>query len=120
MFRTFLSLVLVPILALPHGMCFCHYIEAAPLPQDPSCTHELPATPPESPDDHDADCPCKLREVSTLHAGSIEVVRDLDLVLSVCDAESMPSTPDVTSHPETSHPRANHEPVALILCALRI
>ena len=121
MFRALLSLVLVPILALPHGMCFCHYVEAAPFHVEPNGdTCEAPATPAESPDDHDADCPCKLREVAADNTATIEVTRNLDLVQLACDVPAAPPSADVVGQSGTHHFKADHESRALIPCALRI
>ena len=67
MFRVGLTIVLTALLALPHGVCFCEFVQAAPAQEEVRCPCENPltqeASPSEPEEDHEKDCPCKLREV---------------------------------------------------------
>ena len=66
MFRAPLIAVLTLLVALPHGVCFCDFLHAAP-PRSESCCEsqspQAPVDPTDDADDHERDCPCKLREV---------------------------------------------------------
>src|SRR5271165_7195870 len=67
MFRALLSILLMALLALPHGMCFCHYFEAPAESQPADFSLDEQARPASQPlDDHEHDdCPCcKLRHVA--------------------------------------------------------
>lgn len=66
MLRMPLIAVLALLVALPHGICFCDLLHAEPPHSDSCCETQAPYAPiqpTDDADDHERDCPCKLREV---------------------------------------------------------
>jgi hypothetical protein len=121
MFRALLTSMLMAIMAMPQGICFCHFVQAAPI-EEVNCCHEtpgVPAAPMDDSDDHA--CDCTLRESLALEASSANPSRDLAPSLDAL-AQVYPIThADVASIATTySAARSSNDPIPLILCALRI
>lgn len=65
MVRLPLTVLLMLLLSLPHGVCFCQILRAEAPRQEAACCESSPAAPaPTEPDDDEGDCSCMLREVS--------------------------------------------------------
>jgi hypothetical protein len=140
MLRVLLTPVLIGIVALPHGICFCHFLDAAArrndsncekqIPGESCCETEQPATPTKSttpptdhPDEDDADCPCcKLRPVLACSPAPASAERDgsVNLVTLLAIHESAESAGNILGQIHSTHFRAYDGPGPLILCALRI
>jgi hypothetical protein len=121
MVRAVLSLVLMPMLALPHGVCFCQFVEAGPTRSEPvRCECETPDAPPENPDDDDGDCSCKLREVAVRSTAPFEHINGDDLALYAVDGLISVQSTDISGADHIPPFRACPESLPLILCALRI
>jgi hypothetical protein len=112
------------IIALPQGICVCHFLHASPAQEIHCCEHtptnakQAPA--PTDSEDH-GDCCCKQREVLASNASSVssqpDNVPSLDHVVSAdltSDANS--TTSFVLSHASKSAA----DSIPQILCALRI
>ena len=66
MLRLPLTAVLVLLVALPQGICFCDFLHSNPVQTESCCepqSCQAPVQPSDDADDHDRDCSCKLREV---------------------------------------------------------
>jgi hypothetical protein len=140
MLRVLLTPVLIGIVALPHGICFCHFLDAATrhndsycekqIPGESCCETEQPATPTKSttppadnPDDEDADCPCcKLRPVLACSPAPASAERDgsVNLVTLLAAQESAESALNILGQDQSICIRAYDGLGPLILCALRI
>jgi cell division septation protein DedD len=140
MLRVLLTPVLIGIVALPHGICFCHFLDAAArhndvncekqLPGESCCETEQPATPTKSTtppadntDDDDANCPCcKLRPVLACGPAPASAERDgaVSLVLLLVAHASAESALNIVGQNQSNCFRTHHGPGPLILCALRI
>lgn len=126
MFRAGLTLVLSLIVALPQGICFCDLLRATEPEPAAHCPCEEapapPATPGDSHDDSDHDCPCKLRQVMasqpTTEFGSGQHADALIFLGLLDSAAAAILTPALTAVPP-SRPSCE-SPVARIPCALRI
>jgi hypothetical protein len=121
MFRALLTSMLMAIMAMPQGICFCHFVQAAPI-QEARCCHEtpdVPAAPVDEQDEHD--CDCTLRESLALEASSINSSRDLTPSLDALAQVYQVIHADVASVAVSySSARSSNDPIPLILCALRI
>jgi hypothetical protein len=140
MLRVLLTAVLMGIVALPHGICFCHFLDAAarpndskceiPLPGESCCETERPATPTRSttppadnPNDDDDDCPCcKLRPVLACSPVPASAERDgsVNLVTLLAAQASAELALNILGQNQSICIRAYDGPGPLILCALRI
>lgn len=125
MLRVWLTSVLMSLIALPHGICFCHYLEASPPPNEPVCCdlQEPAPTPPQDlPDDDETNCPCCNRQIPTSSPDPVSAQRDgsanLDTILAMNGFAQIPAP--VLDFERSTHFRLFDGPVALILCALRI
>ena len=140
MLRVLLTHVLIGIVALPQGICFCHFLDAAArhnasncekqLPGESCCETEQPVTPTKSTtspadntNDDDANCPCcKLRPVLACGPAPATAEQDgaFNLVsLLVAHASAETALSIVGEHKSTCF-RTHDGPGPLILCALRI
>ncbi len=125
MLRLPLTAVLIGIMALPHGICFCHYVEAAPPCLEPVCceSHETTQIPPaDAPEDHDQDCLCCKRQVPTTSPAPVDAKRDGSFNFATFLAVNDTLTVKANAFSlDCSTPfRLLVEPIPLILCALRI
>src|SRR5262245_51776972 len=82
MLRVSFKFVLMLFVALPYGVCFCQYVEASPAREASDCCESETPAPEETPD-HDADCPCKLREVPAAGPAPVEAARDLSALFAL-------------------------------------
>lgn len=116
MFRTAITIALMVLVGMPHGLCFCHYVEAAPACQPATCCEA-----PQPADDHDdEDCPCQLRETLAPGATPVHVEPDDALALCCSRSDGFDSiSPAVAGDSSCLFP-PSHGPVPLIPCALRI
>jgi hypothetical protein len=124
MLRVLLTSVLMALLWLPPGFCFCRYLEAAQPQHESTCCCEpqeepSESTPGELPDEHEADCACKLREVLASGSASIPTEPIGFAWLHVL-ADFPSSDANLPSIKQLTHFRSLDRPVPLILCALRI
>jgi hypothetical protein len=133
MFRGFLTVVLVALLAMPQGVCLCPSALAGTPEVEPaseSCcaqskSEPVPPTskPEDDPDDHERDCPCKLRQVlASDAASSIGSVRDDQTGFLVFAGANLAivSFADIPVDLQLQLFKSLDSPIPLILCALRI
>jgi hypothetical protein len=71
MFRLSTIAVLALLMALPRGVCFCDWLHASASTHDVACEIAPPISPTDESDDHERDCPCKLRDVATVSPAPI-------------------------------------------------
>jgi hypothetical protein len=141
MFRVLLTTLLMTIVALQHGICFCHYVDAFVSQDEAACAEVIPCnevccdsqqpTPPtksttlptQNHEDEDSDCPCcKLRQslaytpvpLPTEQEGGIPFVTVLS-THEIAEASANFSCANGSAQFSTLD-----GPVPLILCALRI
>ncbi|MBI3823993.1 MAG: hypothetical protein HY289_15100 [Planctomycetes bacterium] len=112
MLRALLTIVLTSLVALPQGVCFCHYVEAAPACHGDSSQPS---------DDHDdADCPCKLREVLAIGPAPAGIEVDGASVLDVPVPDARAVAAAACDRDSSPLCRSADCPFVLIPCALRI
>jgi len=122
MLRVFLASILMAIVALPQGMCVCHFLHAGP-PQSEHCCneeHPSPGTPTDDSDEHE-DCDCTLREVLAWSSSNVYPERDgtptFDYFVS---PRSTSASISIALFSPTNGANSSDGPIPLILCALRI
>lgn len=79
MIRVPVTALLMVLVALPHGVCFCHFVSAETPHEEQHCCQSaacLPAAPADEPCHDDADCSCKLRDVAAVNPGFSTPDRD--------------------------------------------
>lgn len=123
MLRVLLTSVLMALVTLPQGICFCRYLETVPPHRESTCCCELPepaeSTPNELPDEHDPDCACTLREV--LANGPVPVSAEaFDFVVFHSLADFLATDASLPNVKQSTHFKSLDRPIPLILCALRI
>ena len=111
MIRVLLISVVTLLLALPHGVCFCEFVHAA------HCESEADE-PEDAPDEHDADCSCKLIHVMVHAPAELNSVADSLVIFVPNDTTFAVTNPDSLSLQFNSD-RINL-PSEQIPCALRI
>ena len=122
MLRVLLAMMLMAMLAMPHGICLCHHFQASSA-QDAYCHNEIepPTNPADQPDDHDCDCGCELREELACGSTAGKAERDdaanFDWAGRLCFSGDTAASIAMPSFLSFQSPNG---PVALILCALRI
>jgi len=103
MLRVPLIAVLALLMALPHGICFCDFLHAAPQHvgcwEQPGCCEtqmpEVPAPPADDTDDHDRDCPCKLREVPAVSHAAANATELANATLTMLNDAAPPASFEV-------------------------
>lgn len=125
MFRALVTTLLMMLISLPHGVCFCHYLPApapaANFPEEDQPSPSPDSRPSHEDDDHDRDCPCcKLRPVLTNGVTPFVVHRDDDFTSLLMPEPIYLRAADALSPTQLRHFRHVDEPIPLILCALRI
>ena len=115
MLRALLAALLVSLVALPHGICFCELLQ---------CAHASKAflsDDDSTPDDHEKDCPCKLRQAMfVVQAENSSVTGS---ILLDCPANTPGLTSIYSAIVQTNSvgdDKSINETIQLILCALRI
>ena len=125
MFRTCVTAVLMLLVGLPNGICFCHYVQASPVDVEPSCCHAEEDVAPSEPappgdDGNDDDCSCKLRQVLSADVSPVEAPRDPSHV-AIVNGAAFDSALSLHTFDRSLHSaRTLDTPIPLILCALRI
>jgi hypothetical protein len=113
MFRASLATLLIALLAMPHGICFCELLQSA-IAQKATLSNDE-----DTPDEHETDCPCKLRhDMASLHGTDNA---DLTPAHFLAVADFVPAfdiTPPTAISTTLSTPF--DQPITLIPCALRI
>ena len=126
MFRRVLTAVLMSFVSLPHGVCFCHVLHAAPTQPEPVCCEAIPtesdSQPNDESDEHEKNCSCMLSEVPALQR-SLSATSEFDKSVwcFLLNVESVASKADSSLDPAPSERFTSlDEPIPLIVRALRI
>jgi hypothetical protein len=125
MFRHLLAMVLLILVALPQGVCFCPREAAHESAPDHACCPSDPAPPDddsEPTDSPDHDCSCKLTSPLASEgkaAAGVEAQRHVAWLLSACP-EGVESRPGDARSGATAPTRPTQPPSLEILCAFRI
>ena len=133
MLRVVQTVVLVALVAMPRGICFCHYFDAPP-PQNEQCCEGAEDTPtsPHAKSTHvpvhhhdgpDDECPCcKLRHLLAAEQSPLYLERDAGVSFDAIAVIGQPldSLVSVGWQQQLAHLRVFDRSVPLIPCALRI
>ena len=122
MFRAFVASILMLLVALPHGVCFCDFVHASSHENETACDAgdcTDPAPPPDEPDDHDDDCACKLRDVMALPQERTHIDQD-SIPMEAVSLSGFSATSTIAFSLRRTLEKSLDQPAAPILCALRI
>jgi hypothetical protein len=110
-----LAALLISLVALPHGICFCELVQCA------SANKAILSDDDSTPDDHDKDCPCKLREAMAVVQTDVVPFQTSHLFACTASPPLHGPTSSVNIDPGLfDNAKSLDEPIPLILCALRI
>ena len=139
MYRVLLTTVLMTIVALQHGICFCHYVDLVVSQTESACeevtsyndvccdsqqaTPPTKSTPTQNHEDEDSDCPCcKLRQSLAFTPVPVYAENDggMNFVAYLATHDVAAIAANTSFLNRSAQFSTLHEPVPLILCALRI
>jgi len=119
MLRALLTTIVMSLVALPHGICFCDLVHAAVPALEPCHEDDDREQSQNQEDDHDKDCDCTLRDtMAPSQTTSVKQLGDSAPLCVLCQLD--PIGNQSRAGVIDPQPNGTETPIPLILCALRI